>query len=246
MKDKPLISVITVCRNAADALERTIASVLSQNFDDFEFIIVDGASTDNTPEVIDRYRSSISRIISEPDRGIYDAMNKGVRAAVGQWVIFMNAADTFAAADTLRRLADEASTVPADTDVIYGNVIKAGKDSVPHVKEAEPPHISHRMFFCHQSALTRRSALTEHPFDLRHPLSADFRLYRILMAAGKGFRQVRFPVAVFDTSGVSNSRRSAGLADNISIIMELDGFWRGLPHLMHLIPPYIISRLRGK
>ncbi|MDE7427240.1 MAG: glycosyltransferase [Muribaculaceae bacterium] len=246
MQKSPLISVITVCRNAADALERTISSVISQTFDDFEFIIVDGASTDSTPQILEKYSGSVNRIISEPDHGIYDAMNKGVNAATGRWVIFMNAADTFAAPDTMQRLAAEAMAAPDDTDVIYGNVLKKGPDAQPVLKEAEPPHRSHRMFFCHQSALTRRSALLTHPFDLRHPLSADFRLYRLLLADGRGFRKVNFPVAVFDTTGVSNSRRSAGLADNISVIMELDGLRAGLPHLMHLIPPYLICRLRGK
>lgn len=89
------ISIITVCFNCADQLEKTILSYMSQTYNDKELIVVDGGSNDRTIEVINKYHENISKWISEPDEGIYDAMNKGLSLAVGEWVNFMNAGDVF-------------------------------------------------------------------------------------------------------------------------------------------------------
>lgn len=243
------ISIVTVCRNAAPLLQRTIGSVLSQTFRDFEFIVVDGASTDSTPSLLHTYAPQIDCLLSEPDDGIYDAMNKGVRLASGEWVIFMNAGDSFASGDTLAELAASAVEASADCDVIYGDVLKGDysqEQPEETLRVAQPPHQSHRMIFCHQSSMTRRQALLGHPFDTAHRFSADFKLFKTLMHEGRGFRKVDYPVARFDTGGISNRRRSAGLADNMRVILEVDGPLRGLRHLLHLLPTYLIARLRGR
>ena len=114
------VTIITVCRNHAKELEKTIQSVENQTWQKKEYIVIDGASTDETLEVIQQHGDSITQWISEPDQGIYDAMNKGIRLAQGQWVIFMNAGDTFASTDTLQRVFQESQ----EADVIYGDVIK--------------------------------------------------------------------------------------------------------------------------
>ncbi len=102
----PLFSIITVCRNAADTIAATIASVDAQTCRLYEHIVVDGASTDSTLDVLERYPSSLRRVISEPDKGIYDAMNKGLAQASGDYVLFLNAGDAFHSPDTLRLYAD--------------------------------------------------------------------------------------------------------------------------------------------
>lgn len=94
------ISVITVCYNAVDTLEKTIQSVLEQTYHNIEYIIIDGGSTDGTVEIIHRYVDYLAYWVSEPDRGIYDAMNKGIERATGEWVNFMNAGDYFYNYDT--------------------------------------------------------------------------------------------------------------------------------------------------
>ena len=104
MTTLPLISVITVCYQAAEPLQKTILSVRQQYYQPLEFIVVDGGSTDGTRDIIARHQDIITRWVSEPDRGIYDAMNKGVSMATGEWVIFMNAGDTFAANNVLLRI----------------------------------------------------------------------------------------------------------------------------------------------
>lgn len=203
--------------------------------------MIDGASTDGSRELLTGYTAPEMVSVSEPDKGIYDAMNKGVGLSSGEWVIFMNAGDTFASGDVLELAAKVLGALPKNIDVAYGDVLKDGV-----IKRAEPPHNSHRMFFCHQSAFNRRDTLVEYPFDIRHKLSADFKFYKTLISKRRGFRQLDFAVANFDTSGISNSRRSTGLADNMRVIAEVDGVVKGLPFILHLIPTYLLSRLRGK
>ena len=231
------VTIITVCRNHAKELEKTIQSVENQTWQKKEYIVIDGASTDETLEVIQQHGDSITQWISEPDQGIYDAMNKGIRLAQGQWVIFMNAGDTFASTDTLQRVFQESQ----EADVIYGDVIKW-----EHVKKAEPPHNAHRMFFCHQSAFVKTICLREFPFDTCHRMSADFKQIKQLYLSGKSFRQLDFPVTVFDTQGVSNTSRSAGLYDNIRVIRETDSFWEQVRLLPRLYFTYLFCKIRGK
>ena len=101
----PLISIVTISYNCADVVEKTIQSVLSQRFTDFEYIIIDGGSTDGTADVIRRYSESLSYWVSEKDRGISDAFNKGIAAAKGRYINLLNAGDSFASIDTLEALA---------------------------------------------------------------------------------------------------------------------------------------------
>ena len=102
----PLFSIITVCYNAAADLRRTIGSVDAQTFRRFEHIIIDGASTDDTPVVLQDSASAGRKIVSEPDQGIYDAMNKGLGMASGDYLIFLNAGDRFHGSDSLQIYAD--------------------------------------------------------------------------------------------------------------------------------------------
>lgn len=243
------VTIITVCRNNARGLEMTIHSVESQIWKKKEFLVIDGASTDETLEIIKAHEVSITQWVSEPDQGIYDAMNKGVRMARGEWVIFMNAGDTFAASDVLQRVFGQSlqeclgapGILDLEADIIYGDVIKGET-----VKKAEPPHNSHRMFFCHQSAFIRTACLKDFPFDTNHRMSADFKQLKQLYLSGKRFCQLPFPIANFDTLGVSNTCRSSGLYDNILVIRETDTLLEQARLLPRLWFTYIFSKLRGK
>lgn len=115
-----IITVITVCYNAELEIERTINSVLNQTYENIEYIIVDGGSTDLTINIIDKYRSRISNIISEPDKGIYDAMNKGIRNANGDWVIMMNAGDMFSSDDVIKSIFSQ--VIPPNIEFIYSDM----------------------------------------------------------------------------------------------------------------------------
>lgn len=245
MEQSPKISVITVCRNALGPLKKTVESVIRLSYDNIEYVVIDGASTDGSREYLESLGDKIDILVSEPDKGIYDAMNKGIARASGEWLIFMNAGDTFADDKTLSSIF----SAPADYSgygIIYGDVIKTGADGMPRRKIAEPPHNSHRMFFCHQSSFIRRTDAISTPFDTRYRMSADLCQMKTLLRNGVKFKQIDLPVSVFDTSGVSNSRRSDGLRENIAIVCRTDTLFTKIKLLPRLYIPYILCRLRGK
>ena len=124
----PKFSVITVTYNAASVLEDTIQSVISQTYHHVEYIIVDGASKDGTLSIVDRYRDRITRVVSEPDRGLYDAMNKGIRLATGDYLCFLNAGDSFHEDDTLQQMVHTLTSLTELPDVIYGETALVDKE----------------------------------------------------------------------------------------------------------------------
>lgn len=239
------ISVVTVTWNAASMLLSTLESVASQTYDDIEYIVVDGASSDNTVEVLENSQN-VTNWISEPDRGIYDAMNKGALMATGEWILFLNAGDRFASPDVVEKLMNGLKSCP-DADVVYGDVIRSSEaEGLHEEKVASDCFKNHRLPFCHQSVMCRRSLLLKHPFDISHRYSSDFKFFKILNKEGRKFVHLHFPVALFDVSGISTRNRSAGIADNMKVIKEVDGLTCGLPAILHLLPTYLLCRLRGK
>ena len=114
----PLVSVITIVRDCAGAVEATLESVLGQTYPRIEYIVVDGGSTDGTVEIVQRYAPRLAHWLSEPDRGISDALNKGARLAQGDLLLYMNAGDSFVSEDALRRMF---AHVPVGADVVYGH-----------------------------------------------------------------------------------------------------------------------------
>lgn len=233
----PKVTVITVCFNAREALEMTMNNVARQDYPNLEYVIVDGGSTDGSIELIRNNADKVGRYVSEKDRGIYDAMNKGVAMSGGEWVIFMNAGDCFATDDVLRRVFSS----PVDADVIYGDVVKGDRVCRPHEFKN-----SHRMCFCHQSSITRRRCLSDNPFDIKYRMSADFKFFKLMGKLGKKFVYVPLAISRFDTSGISNTSRSKGLLENIRIVAETDGFIDRMRLLPRLYFVYLMCKLRNK
>ncbi|SUB77241.1 glycosyltransferase family 2 protein [Porphyromonas macacae] len=245
MHSKKILSIITVCYRAENLIEATLKSVESVKTTDVEYIIVDGGSTDGTMRLVKQYAHIVDTLRSEPDNGIYDAMNKARTLATGEWIIFMNAGDIFASAhvlDVFKPLLEKES----DVDVIYGDILKEGKNGELYCKKAYPPGNYHKMFFCHQAAFTRRILLEKYPFDTSCKLSADFKFYKQVTLAGYRFLYHSHPVAVFDTHGASNIHRTKGLAENIKIISDLDCFSEKMRLLPRIYVSYFFARLRGK
>lgn len=238
MKDNITITVVTVTYNALDALRRTMASVEAQNYHDIDYIVVDGASTDGTPDFLETCHSESLRWVSEPDGGIYDAMNKGIVMAKGGYCIFMNAGDVFVGPSVVSSVVAQ---MTGEEDVVYGDIMKNSQRIV-----AREPRNCHRMYYCHQSAFVRTDSLRAFPFDVKHRMSADFKQAKQLFLAGKRFRHVDLLVADFDTTGVSNTRRSDGLWDNITVIWEVDGLADKAKLLPRILFSYIMCKLRGK
>lgn len=174
----PKFSVITVCYNAEATLEDTIQSVISQTYHHVEYIIVDGASKDRTMDIVNRYRERISVVVSEPDKGLYDAMNKGIRLATGDYLCFLNAGDSFHEDDTLQQMVHSihGTLLP---DVLYGETELVDHEGhfLRMRRLQAPEHLTWKSFrqgmlVCHQAFFARRDLVM--PYDLRYRFSADF------------------------------------------------------------------------
>ncbi|MDD3789524.1 MAG: glycosyltransferase family 2 protein [Petrimonas sp.] len=238
-----LISVVTVCKDAGSTIEKTLRSVIEQDYTSFEYIVIDGQSGDKTFEIIKKYSSNINIFLSEKDSGIYDAMNKAIGLCSGEWTIFMNAGDVFADHTVLRKTAE---FLNKNCDVVYGDIYtnKAGNLSLK-----KSPHVIkniHRMPFCHQAVFTKTKVLKKYLFDEKYCLSADFKFFKQLILNKSTFQKANIPITIFDRSGISNTQRVKGLLENAAIINELDNFVTKLTFLPRLYFVIYWNKLRKK
>lgn len=234
MKNEPLISIITVCRNAADVITPTLDSVAAQSFSDFEFIIVDGDSTDSTIDIINSHPVRVDRLVSEPDEGIYDAMNKGRDIASGAYLMFLNAGDSLHSPDTLQAIADAAS-LGDSPGIIYGDTVIVAADRTPlaprHLKV--PENLTLRSFadgmtVCHQAFIPLRKITS--PFDTRYRLSADYDWCIRCLQRSRLNRLVPLILVDYLHSGESTRHRRRSLAERFRIMCfyygTLPTIWR--------------------
>lgn len=173
---EPLVSIITVTYNARDVIEPTLKSVAEQTFSEYEHIIVDGHSSDDTLAVVSKYLHPGLQIHSKPDNGIYHGMNRGLKYAKGKYVLFLNAGDRFASSTTLARYAD---ALEEDPDIVYGDtVIVDPEGEVLRKRHLDAPEFltynSYKkgMLICHQAFMVRRELAPEYSRDYK--LSADY------------------------------------------------------------------------
>lgn len=169
------ITIITISYNNVHFIEQTIKSVLSQSYNDIEYIIIDGGSTDGTKEIIQRYADKLKFWCSEPDNGIYDAMNKGIIHASGDWVNFMNSGDCFSSSIILSEF--NLSKNSDKIKVVYGDVQMVYSDHSIMRKAYPLRTMSYRMPFCHQATFVRREILKKYMFDLQYRIGADYKLF---------------------------------------------------------------------
>lgn len=203
MNNPPVITIITVTLNAVRQFEITARSVMEQNYPAVEWIVIDGGSTDGTVELIQQKSRHISLWISEPDRGLFDAMNKGVALATGEWVNFMNAGDTFMTPSTISEIF---SGGDPGTDVVYGDCVIRYPHMMALKRAGVPSSLSSGMGFCHQSVFVRTPLLRQYPFDLRYRIGSDYDQFARMFRDNVQFAHVRIPVALYDIGGDSNLR----------------------------------------
>lgn len=206
----PKITIITVNFNMAAGLARTIASIEAQRYANLEFIVIDGGSIDGSVELVRRHEDRIAGWLSEPDRGIYDAMNKGVRQATGEWLIFMNAGDTF---HDYTVVSDIFSGPQDDADIIYGDMVRSyERENVQRLVPALPlSALPLRMPCSHQSLFTRRPLLQEMPFSNELSIAADHDFLLRAKLAGARFRKIDRTIGIFGTGGKSDINRLEAL-----------------------------------
>jgi glycosyltransferase involved in cell wall biosynthesis len=197
----PPVAVVTVVRNDARHIRATLESVLGQAYPQLDYIVVDGASTDGTAAIVDGYRRRLSAFVSEPDRGLYDAMNKGLALCrPDAMVCFLNSGDLFAGADALARTFAGCGARPA---LVLAPVIKTGgADVLQAVRRGRRLG----MPACHQGMFCRQVLLARHGFDLRYGLAADFDLYLKVarMLAPGDVAAAAAPVAIVSAGGLSD------------------------------------------
>jgi glycosyltransferase involved in cell wall biosynthesis len=220
-------SIITVSYNAAKSIERTIGSVVSQSCKDIEYIVVDGGSIDGTVEIIKKYELSIKNFISEPDEGIYDAMNKGLRMATGDYVWFLNAGDTFKSDETVAQVAAvcEKNGMP---DIVYGEtdiVDAAGKYLAPRRLKA-PGQLNWRSFrngmlVCHQAFIVKRSIACG--YDLSYRLSADFDWCIRCMRSAQTIVNSGMRLVNYQYEGATTANRRRSLKERYKIMCHYYG-----------------------
>ena len=171
---KPLVTVVTVVYNGVEFLEGTILSVINQTYDNVEYIIVDGGSTDGTLDIIRKYEGAIDYWVSESDKGIYDAMNKGISLGSGEWINFMNAGDFFFSLDTIK---DIYSASNDGVTVIYGDHEVSYPCKRKIVTAGRVKNLWRGSQFCHQSSFARLVHHKKHRFNTCLKIAADFEFF---------------------------------------------------------------------
>ena len=194
-------SVITINYNNRDGLIKTIESVMSQNSADFEYIIIDGGSTDGSVEVINKYTDRVDYWVSEKDKGCYHAMNKGVKVASGDYVIFMNSGDYFYTNDVISEFVKENPT----EDVVFGNMYL----SLGHINYT-PQRLTFRYFFegnlPHQACFIKTSIQKKYPYNEKLRIVSDYEFFLKTLIIDNGtYRKVNKIISYFDFNGISNN-----------------------------------------
>jgi glycosyltransferase involved in cell wall biosynthesis len=236
-------TVITITYNAAAVLQRTLDSVLRQTYEDVEHLIIDGASNDDTLALAGRYKAANDAdavghshkviIHSEPDHGIYDAMNKGLTQASGDYVVFMNAGDFFPSDDTLEQIARRChlNELPSDSlpAVLYGNTdIVDSQGRYLHPRHLQPPErltwrsFRHGMLVCHQAFYARTDLAKNTQYDTRYRYSADvdwcIRVMREADRHGLPLCNAHMVVACYTEEGVTTRNHRASLRERYSVM----------------------------
>lgn len=211
-------AVITINYNHCDGLRKTIDSVVAQRCRDYEFIVIDGGSTDGSREVIEQYAASITYWVSEPDGGVYHAMNKGIRAASAEYLIFMNSGDTFFSPDVLEQAlpymhGDIVQGVAKNHDMSQTPLCLV---NIPNRTEPFAPSLHH------QSCFFRRTLFDIEPYDEHYRIVADWAFYiRQLVLHHASYSVMPVVVAVYEGGGISDRQKTLDFNERCEVIDTL-------------------------
>lgn len=227
---QPKISIITATFNAGETLEQTISSIANQSYKNIEYIIIDGGSTDNTLDLIHKYEKDIAYWVSEPDQGIYDAFNKGIQAATGDYIEIIGSDDCLTGPNTIAKVVDNLSE---DTDILscymwivdrlgyqhmYTN--DAARDKATYAGGMIP----------HAGMFVKRELLLQHPFDTSYRIAADNKFFlTCYIDESVRFKYIDLPVAFFSGSGVSYTNNEKANQENDRVYKELGLPYRSAP-----------------
>lgn len=227
----PKFSIITVTYNAEKVIEDTIQSVVTQSYKNVEYIIVDGASKDDTMHIVNRYSSHIHHIISEPDKGLYDAMNKGISVATGDYVCFLNAGDELHEDDTLLNIVH---SIKGDNlpDVIYGETeivdekghfIRMRRLSAP--EELNWKSFKNGMLVCHQAFFAKREIAITEPYNLKYHYSSDFDWCIRIMKKSNYLHNTHITIIDYLNEGMTTQNHKSSLIERFIIMCKHYGYF---------------------
>ena len=210
-------SVITINYNNEDGLRKTIESVVNQTCKEFEYIIIDGGSTDSSVDIIKKHAAQLTYWISEKDNGIYHAMNKGVAQAQGDYLIFMNSGDCFHSSDVLKVVTENKE------DIICGRMLKGGSNQPSgHNKPTITLVDLMRGSLPHQAMFIKRELLVKHPYDEKYKILSDWKFcIETIVFDNCSFRNIDTIVADYDTSGISTNSNGLLPKERELILKEL-------------------------
>ncbi|MDR3281008.1 MAG: glycosyltransferase [Synergistaceae bacterium] len=214
------ITIITACLNAERTIEQTLRSVLDQNYPNLEYIIVDGGSTDGTLGVIDNYRDRLALVISEPDEGIYDAFNKGLRRATGELIGILNA-DDFYAPWALESVKSAYMAHP-ESDVYFGRVVVLRDEEwLLYRQTGSPDDLTKRMSVPHPAIFLPRSTYERRGlFDTSYKITGDWDYILGLYMSGASFCRIDVPLTAFRQSGASSRLSRRHMAENRRVFLK--------------------------
>lgn len=244
----PVLSVITVVYNNVRDIERTVKSVLHQTHPGIEYIVIDGGSTDGTLEVLRKYEKQLAQLVSEPDNGIYDAMNKGLKLTSGDYVLFMNSGDEIYAPDTVAKVFASSE----DADIYYGETELYNEDWQPlGMRRLKSPEnfnwkgFNRGMTISHQAIYVKRSIA---PFyDLNYKLSADIDWVIRAAKQARHIQNTHLIVAKYLAGGLSQKRHKQSLKERFTILSKHYGLVPNLWNHCLITLRYIFYRfLHGK
>ena len=214
----PKLSIITVCRNEEADIVKTAESIVHQTWQDYEWIVIDGASSDGTLAKLEPYAGRIGRLLSEPDSGIYNAMNKGIRLAQGEYLIFMNGGDAFHHPEVL----EEVFSKNPQGDVLYGDITITGMKK-EKIRNA-PKRITSPLYFVfgtisHQASFIRRELFEKYgPYDETLKLSSDHKHWIIFALNGCSFQYTNVNTSWFNMNGLSRMRMDLTRHEAVEVI----------------------------
>lgn len=207
-----LFSIITITRNNRYGLATTATSIREQEFEDYQWIIIDGVSSDGTGDDLETYDATV---ICEPDEGIYDAMNKGLDLAIGDYIIFMNAGDQFAQTQTLQKIRD--AVWQSKPDFIYGDSWETDGRRTAYKKAGSYLKIGKGMFTHHQSMFYKRTQIRELRYDLSYKIAADYDFTLRFLNKAQTCLYVPIPISLFRSGGISQTNVALGRNEQFSI-----------------------------
>lgn len=201
------VSIVTVTYNCENEIENTIKSIISQTYNNIEYIIIDGNSKDKTQSIINKYKQYISICISEPDKGIFDAMNKAIDIATGKWILFMNAGDSFVNNTIIDKIFRNKG-YEEEIGVIFGDAyfIKNDKKKLFRSKPFYLKKVKYKgMGICHQSIFCRTDLAKSIRFDIKYKYAADYKMIMQIYKKGYKFQNINIPIANYDLTGFSTN-----------------------------------------